>query len=108
MSNFEKAMKTVMEQSVLKMIKSGDMLNIPYGSKVNVPESFMSEIWGMVDHEKIKKNLARNIEEIIADKICNNIAAEISTDLKQLLSVKERREALRAVARENIDRICKA
>jgi hypothetical protein len=42
----------------------------------------------------------------LADKIINHIAAEISTDIKKLLSVSERREALRSVARENLDRIC--
>ena len=35
----------------------------------------------------------------------NHMAAELATDIKQILSVQERREALRALAREHMDSI---
>lgn len=38
----------------------------------------------------------------------NHMAAELATDIKQILSVKERREALRALAREHMDAVMKA
>ena len=36
------------------------------------------------------------------------MAAELSTDIKQLLSVKERREKIRSLARDHMDSIMKA
>lgn len=38
----------------------------------------------------------------------NSIAAELATDIKQILSVKERREMLRGIAREHMDAVMKA
>ena len=58
----------------------------------------MEEVWEMVDIEKVKEEMARNIEKQLADKITNNIAQEISTDVKKILSVKENREIIREQA----------
>jgi hypothetical protein len=33
------------------------------------------------------------------------MAAELSTDIKSILSIKERRESVRAVVRDNIDKL---
>ena len=44
----------------------------------------------------------------LAERIVNHMAAEISTDVKQILSVKERREALRALARHHMDSLMSA
>ncbi len=57
---------------------------------------------------KIKAALAVRLEAELADRIVTLMASEIATDVKQILSVKERREAIRAVTRENLDRICGA
>lgn len=65
----------------------------------------MREIWDLVDHSKIKEEMAKRIESELADRVMNHLAAEMATDIKQLLTNQERREALRAVARENLDRI---
>ena len=105
MTDFELAMKTAAEKSVLKIISEGSWIAPDYSNRFKLPVEFMSDIWQLVDHEKIKQAMATRIEEELADRIVNNLAAEMATDIKQVLSVKERREALRAVARENLDRI---
>ena len=65
----------------------------------------MKDIWKMVDVEKVKRKMADRLEEELAERIINKMAEEISTDVKQILSVKERREALRSIAREHMDTI---
>lgn len=43
--------------------------------------------------------MAENLERDIADKVSNKLAQELSTDIKQILSDKEKREDIRAYAR---------
>jgi hypothetical protein len=106
MSNFEQKLKEVAEKSFLHLISQGSWLNVEYKDRAKMPKEFMDEVWALVDHEKIKAQMAARLEVELADRIVNHLAAEIATDIKQLLGVPERREALRAVARENLERIC--
>lgn len=108
MSTFEKKIKELAEKSILKMISDGNWVATDYSNRVKIPADFMSDVWAMVDVEKVKKQMAKRLEEELANRVVNNMAAELATDVKQILSVPERRESLRAVARENLDRICGA
>ena len=65
----------------------------------------MNEVWAMVDSDALKLRLKERIEAELADRIVNHIAAELATDIKQILSVTERREAIRSLAREHMDSI---
>jgi len=100
---FEKRLSNVAMNAMLKIANEGFVL--PYENKYKIPASLMEEVWKMVDIEKIKEEMARNIEKQLADKITNSIAQEISTDIKQILSVKENREAIRAEARTIIKKL---
>ena len=106
MSDFETKLKGLMEKSVLKLVSDGHFLKPDYANRVKLPAEFMSNVWALVDVEKVKQQMAKRLEEELANRVVNQMAAELSTDVKQILSVRERREALRAVARENLDRIC--
>lgn len=108
MDDFSKAIKTAMEKTILKSITSGELVAIPYDARAKLPSNFMDGVWELVDLDGVKKQLALRLEEELANRIVNHMAAEIATDIKQILSVKERREALRAVARDNIDKIMSA
>jgi len=106
LSKFEDDLKQSMEQAILKMVKSGDLIQPSYESRVKIPETFIKEVWNMVDTEKIKIEMAINIEKVLADQITNRLASEIASDVKSVLSVKHRREAIRNIAKENLNRIC--
>ena len=108
MTDFEKAVKTAAEKAVLKIIGDGNWIQPDYSNRYKIPQEFMADIWGLVDHNKIKKQMAKRLEEELANRIVNHMAAEIATDVKQLLSVTERREALRSIARENMEKIINA
>jgi len=108
MTDFENALKTAAEKSILGSITKGDWISISYDERAKLPSGFMSDVWSLVDSDKVKKALAGRLEEELADRIVNHMAAEMATDIKQILYVKERREALRGVMRENFDKIMQA
>ena len=108
MTDFELAVKTAAERAVLKIVAEGSWIAPDYANRFKIPADMMAEIWKMVDVEKLKQNMAVRLESELAERIINNMAAEISTDVKQILSVKERREALRHIAREHMDAIMRA
>ncbi len=105
MSEFELAVKTAAEKAVLKMISDGSWIAPDYSNRFKMPPEMMVDIWNMVDQDALKKKMATRIEDELADRIVNQMAAEIASDVKQILSVKERREALRSLARQHMDSI---
>jgi len=105
MTDFEKALKTAAEKSILSAITKGDWISIPYNEKAKLPATFMEDVWNLVDAKEVKKHLATRLEKELADRLVNHMAAEIATDIKQILSVKERRETLRNLVRTNLDEI---
>lgn len=107
MDDFKEKALNAVETAILKLLQQSSWIQPDYNSRFKVPAEYLQEIWNSVDHKKIQESMARRIEQELADRICNHLAAEIATDVKQLLSIPERREAIRAVARENFDRICK-
>lgn len=105
MSDLELAIKTAAEKAVLKIITEGSWIAPDYANRVQIPKDFMSQVWQMVDQDKVKKHLVARLEAELADRMVNHMAAELATDIKQILSVTERREALRSLAREHMDSI---
>lgn len=108
MSDIETAIKAAAEKAVLKIISDGNWLQTDYASRFKLPADFIVSVWGLVDADKVRAQMAARIEAELADRIVNHMAAEISTDIKQILSVNERREAIRSLARQNIEQIMKA
>ncbi len=103
MTDIETQIKFAAEKAVLKFITDGGWLMPDYSSRIKVPTEWLAEAWKLVDSEKIKRKLADRLEDELVDRIVNHMAAELATDIKQILSVKERREALRAIARTHFD-----
>lgn len=105
MSEFEKAISQAAQNSVLKIISDGNWIASDYASRFKLPPEMLAQVWSMVDIESLKRKMAGRIESELADRIVNHMAAELATDIKQLLSVQERREAIRSVAREHLSHI---
>ena len=105
MSDFDTQLLSAAQKSILKVITEGKWLNFPYDSKVKVPKNILDEVWSLIDTDKLKQQLARRIEAELADRLLNHLAAEMATDIKQILSVTERREALRSIARQHIESV---
>lgn len=105
MIDLEQAIKTAAEKSILKIISEGSWIAQDYNHRVKLPADFMAQVWALVDTNKVQTRMAERLESELADRIVNALAAEMATDIKQILSVQERREALRQVAREHIEQI---
>ena len=103
MSDFETQVKAAAEKAVLKFLGDGGWLLPNYEGRLKVPPEWIAECWRLVDADKVRAQLAARLEAELADRMVNHMAAELATDIKQILSVKERREALRALAREHME-----
>lgn len=108
MSNFEQDLKTASEKAVLKFVQEGGWLMPNYESRLKIPVEWVAECWNLVDQEKLKAKIAARLEDELADRMVNHMAAELATDIKQILSVQERREMLRGIARQHMDAVMKA
>ena len=105
MTNIEQKLKDAGEKGILKIISDGGWIQPDYVNRIRLPRDMMNEVWAMVDRDALKLKLKERIEQELADRIVNQIAAELATDIKQILSVPERREAIRSLAREHMDSI---
>ncbi len=103
MSDFEKDLLNSVKCSMVKQIDKTDFIQIQYDSRPKLPADFMQRAWEMVDQDSVIEKLSKRLEDELVDRLVNSIAAEMATDIKQVLSVKERREAVRSLVRDNID-----
>jgi hypothetical protein len=103
----EERVKSAAENAIVKAIQDGGWTTIPWDQRLKIPPDMLADVWGLIDRKALTKKLAVRIEAELADRIVNHIAAELATDIKQILSVPERREAVRALAREHMDSIMK-
>ena len=106
--SFEASVKEAAEKAVLQFVQSGGWLLPNYESRLKVPADWIADCWRLVDGEKLKAKIAERLESELADRMVNHMAAELATDIKQILSVKERREMLRGLAREHMDAVMRA
>lgn len=108
MNDFEMKLKTAAEHSVLKIIADGGWIMPNYESRMKIPAEWIADCWKLVDADKLKAQIAARLESELADRMVNRMAEELTTDIKQILSVKERREMLRGLARDHMDAIMQA
>jgi hypothetical protein len=108
MTTFEEQIKSAAEKAVLQFIGSGGWLLPNYESRLKIPAEWIADCWKLVDADKLKQEIAARLESELADRMVNHMAAELATDIKQILSVKERREMLRGLARDHMDAVMSA
>lgn len=108
MTDFETQVKAAAEKAVLQFIGSGGWLLPNYEARLKVPAEWVAECWKLVDADKVRSQVAARLESELAERMVNHMAAELATDIKQILSVKERREMLRGLARDHMDAVMKA
>ena len=108
MSDFDLRVKEAAEYAVLQFIRSGGWLLPNYESRLKIPAEWIADCWRLVDADRLKEQIAARLESELADRMVNHMAAELATDIKQILSVQERREMLRGLAREHMDAVMQA
>ena len=108
MSDFDLRVKEAAEYAVLQFIGSGGWLLPNYESRLKIPAEWIADCWRLVDADRLKEQIAARLESELADRMVNHMAAELATDIKQILRVQERREMLRGLAREHMDAVMQA
>jgi predicted transcriptional regulator len=103
--SLEDRVKQHAENAVVEFISSSGWLQPDYNKRITVPADILESAWKLVDRDMIIAQLKERIERELADRLINHIAAEMATDVKQLLGVPERREAIRALARTHLESI---
>jgi len=103
----EKRLLELMVRQLEQSIHKADLVQIRYDDRFKLPADFIAKAWALVDHDALLSSLAKRLESELVDRLVNQMAAEMATDIKQILSVRERREAVRSVVRDNIDKLTK-
>ena len=102
---FEVQLIEGIKQNMMNNLSKMDFIMPEYSNRIKVPADYYKKAWELVDHEKVMRNISIRIEQELADRIMNNIAQEMATDIKQLLGDKDRREVIRGKAREVLDQL---
>lgn len=105
--SFDKKLQEVVQGQIIASIHKADLLQLRYDERFKLPESFIQDCWSLIDKDELKAQLSKRLEAELIDRLVNHMAKEIATDIKQILSVKERREAVRSVVRDNFDSLTK-
>ena len=107
MKNLEEMLLKLISQSLERQVRDTDLISIRHDDKFKLPQDFIEKAWELVDHTSLLKKMSERLEDQLVDRLVNAMAAEIATDIKQVLSVKERRENIRYLVRNNIDSLVK-
>ena len=108
MTDFDLKVKAAAEGAVLRFLETGGWLLPNYEGRLKVPVEWVAECWRLVDSKALQKKIAERLEGELAERMVNHMAAELATDIKQILSVQERREMLRGLARQHMDAVMQA
>jgi hypothetical protein len=108
MDDFTKDLVAAVQQSVLKMVREGNLVLPDYAARAKVPAAKVQELYDSVDWNRVRALVIAEVEQAVADKILNAMATEMATDIKQILSNKELREEVRGFIRAGIRRVAEA
>lgn len=107
LSKLQEQMIEAMHASVVKEIKKGFVFKNNYDDRPDL-SVLVNRLYGELDYEKIKEYMKENLEREIAKKVVDKLIAEMSTDIKQLMSHSTVREDLRFFLRSGMQKILDA
>lgn len=105
MNDFEQQLINAVHESVIKMVRDGQLIAPDYANRPKVPAAKVHEIYEAINWDNVRAKVMDKVEDRCADHILNSMATEIATDVKQVLSNKELREEVRAFVRAGIKRV---
>ena len=77
--------KQALEESIIRLIQSGDAIKMDYDNRVDVSAE-VRKAYAQVNYTKVFARITELIEETIAQKIANKIITEMGTNIKDLMS----------------------
>lgn len=103
--SFEEQLREGFEQQIVAFIKKGDWLAIDYGNRFKVDGTLLCIIYERMDREKVINKVVEGVEDFMVDKILADVATELSTDVKKVMSNQELRADIRAIIRDHVRKI---
>jgi hypothetical protein len=97
--SFDEDIQQAVRDSLVKLLRSGEWCKLDYSAKLPIDKAFLQRIQASVNMENVLATVTAQVEQRIADCICQAMATEIGTDIKKILSNTELREDLRATLR---------
>jgi hypothetical protein len=92
------------ENSIIKMIQSGDAIKMNYDNKVDVSAE-VRKAYAQINYTKVFARISELLEEELAQKIVNKIITEMGTDIKNLMSNATVRDDFRFLMRKGVEEI---
>jgi len=92
------------ENSIIKMIQSGDAIKMNYDNKVDVSAE-VRKAYAQINYTKVFARISELLEEELAQKIVNKIVTEMGTDIKNLMSNATVRDDFRFLMRKGVEEI---
>ena len=92
------------ENGLIRKIKTGEMFDIPYGSRIDVSLE-LKKCYEKIDYSKVYEKITILLEEELAKKIVNKIVTEMGTDIKQLMYNQTIRDDFRFMLRKGVEEI---
>ena len=90
------------ENSIIKMIQSGDAIKMNYDNKVDVSAE-VRKAYAQINYTKVFARISELLEEELAQKIVNKIITEMGTDIKNLMSNATVRDDFRFLMRKGVE-----
>lgn len=84
--SFGEQLEEKIRENILRDISKSEFLN-PYGSRVNIPDTVVQEIWDSINWKEVIENIRPKIQDRICATIIGSMETEAKTDVKKLLSV---------------------
>jgi len=100
----EKKITQAIEDSIIKKIRSGDVLTLNYQERVDY-SPYLKEAYKRIDYNRVMQLITANLEEVIAEKVVNKIITEMGNDIKSLMSRAEIREDFKYFLRSGVETI---
>jgi hypothetical protein len=96
---FDEQIQQAVQDSLLKLLRSGEWCKIDYAAKIPLGADFLRKVQASVNMDNVLARVTEQVETRIADAILNSMATEIATDVKKIMSNTELREDIRATLR---------
>lgn len=96
-----------LENSLIKLVKTGQAFEIPYSSRIDV-SSEMKQAYEDIDYDKVRKRITEVLEEELAWKIVNKVITEMGNDIKNLMCDEKIRADLKLLMKEGMENIMKS
>ena len=94
-SKFEDSIISGIKQSIQNQIAKETFVSFTHSERRRLPSEFIDRLWGTIDWEEVLETVRPEIQTQICNVIVGNLATEIKTDVKALLSVAGVRAKLR-------------